>query len=135
MTDQDWRDRAACLGHDPELWFPDSTSTKRDLAERICQGCPVQSECRQFAARSCQAFGIWGGIEMTLPSSTAIAAAQLSDAEVVAIRRRRAGGETLADLAAEFGISRSMAGAIARGTRRADAGGPIQATRSYRRSA
>ncbi|WP_034088837.1 WhiB family transcriptional regulator [Streptacidiphilus albus] len=42
---QDWLARAACRGHDTELWFasPYSTATRAALA--ICLGCPVVREC------------------------------------------------------------------------------------------
>ncbi|AWN02673.1 WhiB family transcription factor [Mycobacterium phage Xavia] len=51
-----WMDRAACVGHDPEIWFD---SRKRELAQQICSGCPVKAECR---ARGANAYrGVWGG--------------------------------------------------------------------------
>jgi WhiB family redox-sensing transcriptional regulator len=65
----DWRERAACRGHDPELWFPVSyaprTAAERDgikLAREICHSCPVRLDCLEFAARTGQR-GIWGGMD------------------------------------------------------------------------
>ncbi|MFA5711993.1 WhiB family transcriptional regulator [Mycolicibacterium sp.] len=56
----DWRQRAACIGHDPELWFPkprDTTTAER--AEAICARCPVINACRRAAKR--EQHGIWAG--------------------------------------------------------------------------
>ena len=62
---QDWRNRAACRYHDPELFFPEGTAgpalRQADQARRICQSCPVQAPCLDFALRHGLAFGIWGG--------------------------------------------------------------------------
>jgi WhiB family redox-sensing transcriptional regulator len=61
----DWRDRAACRGEDPELFFPIGT-TGRDYdaqveeAKAVCRGCPVRTECLDWAYRT-RADGIWGG--------------------------------------------------------------------------
>lgn len=42
----DWRDRAACLGADDEVFFPDRGDTAgADAALRICATCPVTTEC------------------------------------------------------------------------------------------
>lgn len=67
----DWRNHAACLqvGHPP--FFPDGTIwAPRDYmpALRVCQGCPVQAECLEFALANDERYGIWGG---TLPSERA----------------------------------------------------------------
>ncbi len=44
-----WRDRAACRGEDPELFFPVGIGGPALLqiaeAKRVCRGCPVVSEC------------------------------------------------------------------------------------------
>lgn len=62
-----WRDRAACLGHDPDIWFPDrGDSAALDRAVSICRGCPVVVECGRFADehRRVNGYGlqgVWGG--------------------------------------------------------------------------
>lgn len=56
-----WMESAACLGHDPETWFPlqgDCGSRTRD-AVAICRGCPVREECLAEGLR--HESGIWGG--------------------------------------------------------------------------
>ena len=51
-----WMSRAACVGHDPEIWFQAST---RAQAQRICAGCPVAGDCRVRGAEEYR--GVWGG--------------------------------------------------------------------------
>jgi WhiB family transcriptional regulator, redox-sensing transcriptional regulator len=60
-----WRDRAACLDKDPELFFP-TGSTGRALeqaeqAKAVCAGCPVRTQCLDWALTTGQDAGIWGG--------------------------------------------------------------------------
>jgi WhiB family transcriptional regulator, redox-sensing transcriptional regulator len=61
----DWRDGAACLHTDPELFFPVSTTGPSlgqvDEAKRICQACPVQAPCLAWALRQGITTGVWGG--------------------------------------------------------------------------
>jgi WhiB family transcriptional regulator, redox-sensing transcriptional regulator len=61
----DWRDHAACLRLDPELFFPVSTSgaslTEIEAARRVCQDCPVLTACLRWALDLGQVHGIWGG--------------------------------------------------------------------------
>ncbi|MEZ0366788.1 WhiB family transcriptional regulator [Mycobacterium sp. pUA109] len=56
----DWRSRAACLGHDPDLWFPQPSERPHE-AIAICRTCPVIAECADFARRTVQLHGVWGG--------------------------------------------------------------------------
>ncbi len=60
-----WRDRAACLDLDPELWFPVGlTGPAVEQAERakaVCAGCDVVANCLAWALETGQANGIWGG--------------------------------------------------------------------------
>ena len=48
--------------HDPDLWFPkngDWASAER--AKTICQLCPVQDACLEWALEAREREGIWGG--------------------------------------------------------------------------
>jgi len=56
--DKAWWSEAACLGADPELFFPESGNNSRN-AQRICATCPVQKECARDGAD--ELYGIWGG--------------------------------------------------------------------------
>lgn len=61
----EWLRRAACVGEDPELFFPVGTSGPAlrdvDAAKRVCARCPVITECLAFALSSGQTSGVWGG--------------------------------------------------------------------------
>ena len=61
-----WRDRAACLGENPELFFPDgNTGPARLQAERakaVCRRCPVVEACLKWAMETGQDAGVWGGL-------------------------------------------------------------------------
>ncbi|MFJ5778951.1 WhiB family transcriptional regulator [Streptomyces sp. NPDC093094] len=59
----DWRSRAACLGEDPELFFPltdaaDDAQVAR--ARAVCRRCRVLLPCRTWAIDHGEDDGIWG---------------------------------------------------------------------------
>lgn len=60
-----WRERAACLHEDPDLFFPISSSgpTLRqiDEAKAVCGRCPVVRQCLDWAVRAGRVEGVWGG--------------------------------------------------------------------------
>jgi WhiB family redox-sensing transcriptional regulator len=60
-----WRVTGACRSADPDLFFPiaEVPATERQvrLAQRICAGCAVRQQCLDFAMRTGEAYGIWGG--------------------------------------------------------------------------
>lgn len=64
----DWRNYAACLGKDPEDWFPVSelesgiAATHIQSVKAICAECPVASSCLSWALDTQQQHGIWGGL-------------------------------------------------------------------------
>jgi WhiB family redox-sensing transcriptional regulator len=62
-----WRDQAACRCCDAELFFPaGSTGVVLDqiqAAKSVCQRCPVQRPCLEFALATKQDAGIWGGTD------------------------------------------------------------------------
>lgn len=59
----DWRDKGACREANNDNWFPQpgQTSAVR-TAKQVCFGCPVIMECAQYALRTRQADGVWGGL-------------------------------------------------------------------------
>lgn len=65
MSARDWRDAAACLGEDTELFFArdgerEPGRIRRETrAKEICAGCTVTGECAAFGAT--QRFGIYAG--------------------------------------------------------------------------
>jgi hypothetical protein len=56
-----WRDRAACRGADPELFFPERGGSA-DPARRICARCPVRQPCLEYALGHGIRDGVWGGL-------------------------------------------------------------------------
>jgi WhiB family redox-sensing transcriptional regulator len=60
-----WRAASACLNTDPDLFFPVAAgiaaSKQVARALRICDGCTVKRQCLDFAVRSGEKDGIWGG--------------------------------------------------------------------------
>ncbi|MBZ9644598.1 WhiB family transcriptional regulator [Streptomyces sp. PSKA30] len=74
-----WRERAACLHEDPDLFFPigntGPTLEQIDEARAVCRRCPVVEQCLDWAIQVGQVEGIWGG---------------MTDSERRALRRRQA---------------------------------------------
>jgi WhiB family transcriptional regulator, redox-sensing transcriptional regulator len=60
-----WRSEALCRDTDPELFFPIGTTgaalVQIEHARAVCRQCPVQTDCLDFALRTNQDSGIWGG--------------------------------------------------------------------------
>jgi WhiB family transcriptional regulator, redox-sensing transcriptional regulator len=81
----EWRAAGACLTADPDLFFPISTGgvgvKQVARAQQICAGCRVQRECLDFAMRSGELHGFWGG---TTPEE------RIRQRREQAARRRRA---------------------------------------------
>jgi WhiB family transcriptional regulator, redox-sensing transcriptional regulator len=61
----EWRASGACLSADPDLFFPvaigGAASKQVTQAQRICAGCGVRQQCLEFAMRTGETYGIWGG--------------------------------------------------------------------------
>jgi WhiB family transcriptional regulator, redox-sensing transcriptional regulator len=74
-----WRDRAACLDEDPELFFPVGNTgpalLQIEKAKIVCRRCEVVDSCLNWAMESGQDAGVWGA---------------LSDDERRALKRRNA---------------------------------------------
>jgi len=56
-----WKDRANCMGVDPDLFFPERGASTRE-AKEVCRGCVVKEDCLEFAIANGEKFGIWGGM-------------------------------------------------------------------------
>ncbi|MGO1571327.1 MAG: WhiB family transcriptional regulator, partial [Canibacter sp.] len=58
----DWREQAACLNADPELFFPvGNTGPALDQIERakaVCASCSVTEMCLQYAMDTNQDYGV-----------------------------------------------------------------------------
>jgi len=60
-----WRDRAACLDEDPELFFPigntEPAFRQIEEARAVCLRCEVMEICLNWAMETRQEAGVWGG--------------------------------------------------------------------------
>lgn len=63
-ADMAWQDHAACLGCDPDVFFPEAGEDSA-AAKAVCAGCPVREECLEYAIATGQAYGMWGGVAQT----------------------------------------------------------------------
>lgn len=63
----EWSDQAACLSAEPELFFPvgtgDGALDDITTAKAVCARCSVLDNCRSYALRTRQPFGVWGGLD------------------------------------------------------------------------
>ncbi|MBM7796585.1 WhiB family transcriptional regulator [Pseudoglutamicibacter albus] len=61
-----WRDKAACLEKDPDLFFPVGNTGPALLqieeAKNVCRTCPVIEQCLSWAMETGQDAGVWGGL-------------------------------------------------------------------------
>ena len=67
--DRAWQPIALCRGNHSHLFFPPSTSERKEERERreirakaVCTVCPVQTDCRDYAMQIREPYGIWGGL-------------------------------------------------------------------------
>lgn len=83
-----WRDRAACRTHDPELFFPVGTLgpaiEQTAEAKRVCEPCPVKAACLESALSTGQDYGVWAGMSET------------ERRELVSRRRQRSARQSMA---------------------------------------
>ena len=67
MWDLHWRDQAACLGSDLEMFFPvgnvGSGLVQVSEAKRVCQGCDVRETCLRWAQDTRIEDGVFGGLD------------------------------------------------------------------------
>ena len=67
MSEHDnWQNRAACSGEDPELFFPTGTTGPAmfqiEEAKQVCRRCDVREQCLAWALDRSQDHGVWGGL-------------------------------------------------------------------------
>lgn len=56
-----WMEEGLCAQTDPESFFPEKGGSTK-LAKAVCVGCPVKTECLEFALEHDERYGIWGGL-------------------------------------------------------------------------
>jgi len=61
-----WHHRAACMGEDPELFFPEGNTSaalrQTEEAKAVCRRCEVAAARLKWAIESGQEYGVWGGM-------------------------------------------------------------------------
>jgi WhiB family redox-sensing transcriptional regulator len=55
-----WRQKAACRGVDPDIFYP-VTEEEAEDAKAICASCPVKEACLEWALSTREHDGVWGG--------------------------------------------------------------------------
>ena len=64
-----WDEEAACRSTDPDVFFPRDDVQGRGYdvraAKRVCVGCPVRTQCLEFALAARLEYGVWGGLTET----------------------------------------------------------------------
>jgi len=64
----EWQLQGSCRGADSAVFFhPDgergrARAVREYTAKRICRGCPVVAQCREYALTVREPYGIWGGL-------------------------------------------------------------------------
>ena len=58
--DTNWMARGNCATQPPDTFFP-SDGVGVEIAKRICEGCPVQEPCLEYALPHRIDHGVWGG--------------------------------------------------------------------------
>lgn len=61
QEDQPWAEYALCAQADPEAWHP-KKGVPSPKAKATCALCPVRQPCLEYALRTDQRWGIWGGL-------------------------------------------------------------------------
>ncbi len=55
-----WRQRAACRGVDPDIFYPVSDEEAEE-AKGVCRACTVREACLEYALANRERDGVWGG--------------------------------------------------------------------------
>ena len=68
-ADRSWQAKGLCRGNHASLFFPPSTTERKEDRDRrehkakaVCTVCMVKAECLEFALVNGEKFGIWGGM-------------------------------------------------------------------------
>jgi WhiB family redox-sensing transcriptional regulator len=58
--DTKWMAKGNCAAQHPDTFFP-SDGVGVEVAKKICDGCPMQERCLEYALRNRIDHGVWGG--------------------------------------------------------------------------
>lgn len=68
IENYEWQEQGNCVGVDTNIFFPESNLRGKNKAQAYakaksyCKGCPVVSECLEFALKIEEPFGVYGGL-------------------------------------------------------------------------
>lgn len=60
LTNQTWRQHAACRGVEPDIFYP-ASDEEAEVAKAVCAVCDVRQPCLEYALASRERDGVWGG--------------------------------------------------------------------------
>ena len=60
LTNQTWRQHAACRGVEADVFYPISDE-EAEVAKAICTVCSVRQTCLEYALTNREREGVWGG--------------------------------------------------------------------------
>ena len=87
-----WQQQAACKGQYAPVFFPplhfegkQARLSRERRAKAICAGCDVRTECLDFALKTAEPHGVWGGLSELERRS--LVDANPSVTQAVAVRR------------------------------------------------
>lgn len=113
----EWMQRALCAEIGGDEWFPEK-GCNGTAAKRICQRCPVQQECRDYAEEHRIADGIWGGVAEKARTRSWDPTHIVRPSTEEDILRRSALGQPLDEIAAATGVTERTVGRVVSGARR-----------------
>ena len=58
--DTTWMNSGHCADKPPELFFP-SDGVGVEVAKKVCESCPMQARCLEYALENRIDHGVWGG--------------------------------------------------------------------------
>ena len=64
FAEDSWMEHSLCRGTDSNLFFPDKglgSASVYKYARKICDKCPVERQCLEYAVKNCINDGMWGG--------------------------------------------------------------------------
>ena len=59
-ADTGWMSHGNCAHRDPSMFFP-SDGVGVEIARKACEGCPVKTQCLEYAIAERIDHGVWGG--------------------------------------------------------------------------
>lgn len=81
--DELWQEGALCAQVDMDIFFPDKGGSTRE-AKTVCMACDVREECLDYAVRTQEKFGIWGGLSAFERLKARQSAPEIEDSAVAA---------------------------------------------------